>query len=135
MLELNMLIDGLSAEALMRGEGFAPTYPEPFDLELAFTRAYQEASGGGIIGRELACLGVLYPAVFQPIQSGDVLAGRVRIPMVGVSAESGGLGYYCKKKLGPSCVLRGHGHRCGPGGRRSSLLFCTGAISNTSGGR
>ncbi|WP_432799171.1 pyruvate formate lyase family protein [Poriferisphaera sp. WC338] len=91
------LIEAISAGELMQGRGFAPSYPEPLALERAFTRTYRAHQHTSKIDRELACLEVMYPAIFQPLEQGDLLAGRIRMPMVGFSAEPGGLGYYCRE--------------------------------------
>ncbi len=47
--------------------------------------------------RELKCLGVMFPAILLPSKPGDLLAGRIRYPLVGFSAEAMGLGYYCRE--------------------------------------
>lgn len=69
-----------------------------FDLELAFTETYQQYRDAHVAIREAMCLRVLYPALFQPIQPGDRIAGRVAYRQVGLGLEqaSGGPGYYCR---------------------------------------
>ena len=67
----------------------------PLHVELLFTRTYQEALSGDKFERELRCLHVLFPAILQPIQVGDRLAGRLYYPLVGLSPEPMGFGYYC----------------------------------------
>lgn len=69
----------------------------PLELELAFTRAYRECAGADAFARELKCLEVMFPAILLPIEPGDLLAGRIRYPLVGFSAEAMGLGYYCRE--------------------------------------
>ena len=44
--------------------------------------------------RELACLRVMFPSMLRPIEGQDLIAGRVRYPVVGVSPEAMGLGDY-----------------------------------------
>ena len=66
-----------------------------FSVELGVTKAYQQAKGWTLPQRELACLRVMYPALFRPIRFGDLFAGRLEMSFVGVSPEPGGLGYYC----------------------------------------
>jgi len=69
----------------------------PLELELAFTRAYRTCETGDSFVRELKCLEVLFPAIFLPMEPGDLLVGRIRYPLVGFSAEAMGLGYYCRE--------------------------------------
>ena len=75
----------------------APAAPprNPFAVELAVTAAYQRAAAEDIFARELACLRAMYPAVMQPVRPGDLFAGRIQRPLVGLSSEPGGLAYYC----------------------------------------
>jgi len=70
----------------------------PLALELQFTRAYRENRDPRHAVRELKCLEVLFPAILQPIQPGDLLAGRIEYPLVGFSAEAISLGYYCREE-------------------------------------
>jgi hypothetical protein len=69
----------------------------PLELELAFTRAYRACETENSFVRELKCLAVLFPAILLPMEPGDLLAGRIRYPLVGFSAEAMGLGYYCRE--------------------------------------
>ncbi len=66
-----------------------------FTIERQFTRLYKQLEGEHTANREASCLELMYPAIFQEIQSGDVFAGRIRMSLVGFSPEPGGLGYYC----------------------------------------
>ena len=70
----------------------------PFAVELAFTAAYRKFQAAPPPQREAECLKTLFPAVMRSIQEGDMLAGRIRYPMVGFSPEAGGMGYYCLEK-------------------------------------
>jgi pyruvate-formate lyase len=74
------------------------TDPErPFELELRFTEAYRRHRDAHPALREAACLCVQYPAILQPIEDGDLLAGRVRPGLVGFSPDEWGtaaFGYY-----------------------------------------
>lgn len=84
---------------------FAPDYAEvpvlkhvtDFDLELAFTQAYQHNLHEHVAIRETRCLQSLFPRIFQPIQPGDLFAGRTRYRQLGFGLEnaSGGPGFYC----------------------------------------
>lgn len=67
----------------------------PLALEFEFTRTYKENREADPATRELKCLEVLFPAILQPIEEGDLLVGRIHYPLVGFSAEAMGLGYYC----------------------------------------
>jgi pyruvate-formate lyase len=68
-----------------------------FDHEFAFTAVYRDSMGLSVPEREARCMAVLYPALFQDIQPGDLFAGRLVYPAVGFGLElaSGGPGYYC----------------------------------------
>jgi pyruvate-formate lyase len=70
----------------------------PLALELHFTRVYRENREAEPAARELQCLKVLFPAILQPIQDGDLLAGRILYPLAGFSAEAMGLGFYCREE-------------------------------------
>jgi pyruvate-formate lyase len=70
---------------------------QPLELELAFTRAYRTCDAENSFARELKCLEVLFPAILLPMEPGDLLAGRIRYPLVGFSVEAMGLGYYCRE--------------------------------------
>ena len=74
------------------------TDPErPFELELRFTETYRQHRDAHPALRETACLGVQYPAILQPIEAGDLLAGRVQPGLVGFSPDEWGtaaFGYY-----------------------------------------
>ncbi len=91
MLTLNE-ID--AAKALARASMGAP---DPLRRELAFTETFRAHLGCSPARRELACLRVMFPASFLPIEGGDLFAGRVSYPLVGFSCEPGGLGYYCRE--------------------------------------
>lgn len=69
----------------------------PFALELEFTEVYRRNHEAHPAIRETRCLRVLFPAILRPIQPADLLAGRIRYPLVGFSPEPGGLGYYCRE--------------------------------------
>lgn len=68
-----------------------------FSVEKKVTETYKAFREAHPALRELKCLRQMYPAVFLPIEEADVFAGRIRMPMIGVSPEPGGLGYYCDK--------------------------------------
>lgn len=74
---------------------FGPHYPQPMDFELAFTDLYKKCRHLSAAKRESTLLDFLFPAVLQPIESGDLLAGRIHYPLVGLGPEPMGLGYYC----------------------------------------
>ncbi|MDR1392364.1 MAG: hypothetical protein LBJ62_00080 [Bifidobacteriaceae bacterium] len=68
------------------------------DFEIAFTAAHRAAverfSHPAEI--ELACMRAQYPAIFNPIEDGDLIAGRVRFGLVGwgIQDQTVGTGYY-----------------------------------------
>ncbi len=76
-------------------QGFGGAYPEPFDLELRFTEFHRATEGVPPAEREAAALGLLLPAMFQPIAGGDRFAGRIKYPLAGFSPEPMGLGWFC----------------------------------------
>ena len=47
--------------------------------------------------REIACLGVLYPALFRSLEEGDLIAGRIDFLPIGFGCVTsvGGVGHYC----------------------------------------
>ena len=47
------------------------------------------------MARELAVLGAQFPSSFEPVEEGDLFAGRIRYPLVSFGPEPGGLGYVC----------------------------------------
>lgn len=80
------------------GQMVPRTDPErPFELELRFTETYRRHRDAHPALREAACLRVQIPATLQPIEAGDLLAGRVRPGLVGFSPDEWGtaaFGYY-----------------------------------------
>jgi pyruvate-formate lyase len=68
-----------------------------FTVEWTFTETYRRYQHEHPAIREAMCLRAQYPAVFRPIQDGDLLAGRVAYAAVGFSPQEAGigLGYYC----------------------------------------
>lgn len=75
--------------------GFGPAYPEPFDLELAYTEQMRASWHLPPAERELAALESLFPAMLQPIGEADCFAGRIKPPLAGFWPELVGLGYCC----------------------------------------
>lgn len=84
------------SENLAGSSHFGSSFPEPLDFELAFTDLYRETEGWDPCDRELRMLRFQFPTILQPLQPGDVVAGRILYPLVGFSPEAGGLGYYCR---------------------------------------
>jgi len=72
---------------------------EKFSLELEFTETYQRCLDDDPALREAACLQVLTPRLFDPLQPGDLLAGRTHYLPVGFGLEdaAGGPVYYCRE--------------------------------------
>lgn len=89
-------LNELSVEASLRGETFRAPYDTPLSLELAFTNTYREHQHASVALREAECLKIQFPAILQEMREGDLLAGRIRYPLVGFSPESMGVGYYCR---------------------------------------
>ena len=89
---------------LRDGKAFAPAYPSPLDLELAFTRTFRLHQNSDPAVRELECLKVMFPAILQPVVAGDLLAGRIIYPLIGVSPEPCGAGYYCAVPSQPEAL-------------------------------
>jgi pyruvate-formate lyase len=69
----------------------------PFQLELEFTETYRKHLQSPLAVREAMALRVLFPALFEDPQPGDLFAGRLNYRKVGFGLEqaSGGPGYYC----------------------------------------
>ena len=84
-----------SLDHLFEGNGFGAPYGAPLALECAFTEAYRQHEHSPVAERELAGMTIMFPAILQPLGGGDLLAGRIRYPLVGQSPEPMGLGYYC----------------------------------------
>ncbi|MDR1281004.1 MAG: pyruvate formate lyase family protein, partial [Opitutaceae bacterium] len=70
----------------------------PLSLELALTDIARRHENSPASRREAAILRVQLPAMFQPMRPGDTLAGRPRLPLVGLSPELMGIGLYCLEK-------------------------------------
>jgi pyruvate-formate lyase len=70
---------------------------QPFEAELRFTQVYRRHHEAHPALREAMCLAVQYPEIFQPIEEGDLLAGRIRPRLVGFSPDEWGscaFGFY-----------------------------------------
>ena len=68
--------------------------------QLALMERYTEAhraAGGTKEAREVACLRVLYPALFRSVQEEDLIAGRLDFLPIGFGCVTsvGGVGHYC----------------------------------------
>jgi pyruvate-formate lyase len=74
-----------------------------FTTELKFTETYRKYLKDPIAIREARCLQAQYPAILTGIIEHDLLAGRLKWPMVGFSPHNGppnvGYGYYCANEL------------------------------------
>lgn len=73
---------------------------DKFKTELLFTETYKKHINDHPAIREAMCLKVQYPAVFTPIQDGDLFAGRIKNTLVGITPDEWGtaaFGYYCVK--------------------------------------
>ena len=77
------------------GAFFEKEFPALFDYELAFTKRYQEVETLPPAAREAAMLAFQFPRILQPLQSGDLLAGRIAYPKVAVGPQAVGVGYAC----------------------------------------
>jgi pyruvate-formate lyase len=69
--------------------------PAPLAREKAITAAFRTHEHGSPVERELAVLKAQFPSSFEPIEDGDLFAGRIRYPLVSFGPEPGGLGYSC----------------------------------------
>ncbi len=65
------------------------------DVAERITEAYRKHEHAPSEGREAAVLAVQFPDLFLPVEKDDCFAGRVCYPLVGLSPEPCGLGYYC----------------------------------------
>lgn len=66
---------------------------DPLATEWAITEAHRAHADP--LERELAVLAIQLPYSFQPVEDGDLIAGRVRYPLVSFGPEPAGLGYVC----------------------------------------
>ncbi|MEX1117137.1 MAG: pyruvate formate lyase family protein [Akkermansiaceae bacterium] len=73
----------------------ALTAPSPLAREFAVTAAYRAHEHASPVAREIAVLQTQMATAFEPIEDDDLLAGRIRYPLVSFSPEPGGLGYAC----------------------------------------
>lgn len=76
--------------------GEADQIRRDLDEALDFTKLHHSLQNESIELKEALCLRRQLPRLFTPIQPGDLLAGRLRIPLVGVSPEPGGFGWFCR---------------------------------------
>lgn len=67
----------------------------PLAREKAITAAFRAHEHASTVTRELAVLRAQFPSAFEPIEDGDLIAGRIRYPLVSFGPEPGGLGYAC----------------------------------------
>ena len=88
---LNTLTENSQEYALSSVAAFAQTMQQAE----ALTAVYRQHEDRPIAGREAAVLARQFPHMFQAVEPGDVMAGRVRYPLVGLSPQQMGLGYYC----------------------------------------
>lgn len=96
-----------SLEPVPMHEAHTAGCDDPLAVEIALTDVYRQYQTAGKSQREAEFLKRQIPAMMQPIQPGDLLAGRVRYPLVGFSPEPMGIGYYCMEE--PICeVLARH---------------------------
>ncbi|MDR1011503.1 MAG: pyruvate formate lyase family protein, partial [Opitutaceae bacterium] len=89
------MITDHSIAAALRLEPYPAPWEKPLSLELALTECYRAHRDAPAAQREAACLRIQLPAMMQPMQPGDTFAGRIRYPLVGLSPEPMGLGWYC----------------------------------------
>ncbi|HEX7071679.1 MAG TPA: pyruvate formate lyase family protein, partial [Rhodothermales bacterium] len=69
----------------------------PFEAELRFTDTYKRYRDAHPALREAMCLRAQAPDIFEPIEEGDLLAGRIRPRLVGFTPDEWGtcaFGYY-----------------------------------------
>src|ERR1039457_587008 len=69
--------------------------PAPLARERAITAAFRAHEHDSPVTRELAVLSSQFPSSFEPIEDGDLIAGRIRYPLVSFAPEPGGLGSAC----------------------------------------
>lgn len=65
------------------------------DLAEHITAVCRTHSGSPAEVREAVVLAEQFPGMFQPMEEGDLFAGRVIYPLAGLSPEPCGLGFYC----------------------------------------
>lgn len=72
----------------------APPGPEAWDAARRMTAIHKAPLSPE--DKELAGLSLMLDLMHLPMEPGDLLAGRVQYPLVGVSPEPGGLGWYAR---------------------------------------
>ena len=67
------------------------------DIMERFTETHQQYENASKEEREIACLKVLYPALFRSIEDNDLFAGRLDFLPIGFGSVTsvGGVGFYC----------------------------------------
>lgn len=70
-------------------------FAEGLTLAERITAAYRKHGQSSVEEREAAVLSVQFEGMFLPPEQGDAFAGRVNYPLLGLSPEACGLGYYC----------------------------------------
>ncbi|MCI1666225.1 MAG: pyruvate formate lyase family protein [Atopobiaceae bacterium] len=67
------------------------------ELMERYTEVYSEHAADDKATREVACLKVLYPALFRHIEDADLIAGRMDFLPIGFGSVTsvGGVGHYC----------------------------------------
>lgn len=70
---------------------------EQLEIMELYTKVHKESLSLGKEQRELNCLKVLYPTLFQPLNDRDLIAGRLDFLPIGFGCVTsvGGVGHYC----------------------------------------
>lgn len=91
-----------NAEIVQNAEVSVKLPPEKTPLEQLeimekYTKTHNEYLGKSKEAREIACLSVLYPALFRSIEDRDLIAGRIDFLPIGFGCVTslGGVGHYC----------------------------------------
>ena len=70
---------------------------EQLEIMELYTKTHKESLGLSKEQREINCLKVLYPTLFQPLNDSDLIAGRLDFLPIGFGCVTsvGGVGHYC----------------------------------------
>lgn len=90
-------VDGIQNVEVSKKLPSEKTPLQQLEIMEAYTKAYQEHCNDDKAVREIACLRVIYPALFRSIESQDLLAGRLDFLPIGFGCVTslGGVGHYC----------------------------------------
>lgn len=90
-------IDGVQNVEVSKKIPCEKSPPQQLSIMQRYTDTHRRAANRPKEEREIACLRVLYPALFRSIESSDLVAGRIDVLPIGFGCVTslGGVGHYC----------------------------------------